>query len=203
GAGLVVARAFRTYYAGRGGFKLGVDLVGGTILIYEVDLNKLPDGQLPPDWNPQELARRLKARIDPNDLYNITIRAMSNTRFEIILPTGGQHQIRAEEEAWHDLLHKVEEKYPDHAYRVPPGHVVQLGAAINAQYPPDPDDPKTDVARIRSFVEENYKAPRDAKAWDALLDKASAEYPPRGYVVGRGKVTELASEVAQQHPEAG
>src|SRR3954451_17268812 len=121
-AALVVGLAFRNYYAGRGGFKLGVDLVGGTILIYEVDLNKLPEGKLPGDWNPQELARRLKARIDPNDLYNITIRAMSSTRFEIILPTGGQPQIRAEEEAWRALLDLVEQKYPFEAYKVPPGH---------------------------------------------------------------------------------
>jgi SecD/SecF fusion protein len=201
-AAVVVGLAFRNYYAGRGGFRLGVDLVGGTILIYEVDVSRLPDGQLPPDWDPRELARRLKARVDPNDLYNVTIRAVSNTRFEIILPTGGQHQIEAEERAWKDLLRKVEEKYPVRAYKVPPGHVTELVAAINAQYPPDPDEPKTDVARIRSFIEENYKAPRDAKAWDALLEKSDAEYPPQGYVLGRGKVTELAGEVAQQHPEA-
>ncbi len=76
---------------GQGGFKLGVDLVGGTILIYEVDPTKLPPG-----WDhkqAQELASRLKSRIDPSDLYNMSIRAVSDTRFEIIMPTGGTHQV--------------------------------------------------------------------------------------------------------------
>src|SRR5262249_53544138 len=38
--GLIVARAFHLYQRGEGGFKLGVDLVGGTILVYEVDESK-------------------------------------------------------------------------------------------------------------------------------------------------------------------
>src|SRR5438874_2406281 len=39
-AGWAVGRAFYLYEQGRGGFKLGVDLVGGTILVYEVDPDK-------------------------------------------------------------------------------------------------------------------------------------------------------------------
>src|SRR5689334_14057340 len=82
---IVVVRAGMAYWQGKGGFRLGVDLVGGTILIYEVDVSKFDKGELPADWNPQELARRLKSRIDPNDLYNISIRVVGKTRFEIIL----------------------------------------------------------------------------------------------------------------------
>ena len=37
----IVGKAFYEYDQGKGGFKLGVDLVGGTILIYEVDVNKV------------------------------------------------------------------------------------------------------------------------------------------------------------------
>jgi preprotein translocase subunit SecD len=33
----IVGRAVQKYQAGEGGFKLGVDLVGGTILVYEID----------------------------------------------------------------------------------------------------------------------------------------------------------------------
>ena len=44
-AGLVVAYAFRSYAQGEGGFKLGVDLAGGTDLIYEIDLDKFTDEQ--------------------------------------------------------------------------------------------------------------------------------------------------------------
>ena len=50
----IVGNAFYNYLHGKGGFKLGVDLAGGTILIYEVDVDKFPDQKLPADWNPQE-----------------------------------------------------------------------------------------------------------------------------------------------------
>jgi SecD/SecF fusion protein len=67
-------------------FRLGVDLVGGTILVYEVDASK-QQGEVQPD----ELAAALKRRIDPADLLNVTIRPIKSDppRVEIILPTGG------------------------------------------------------------------------------------------------------------------
>ena len=34
---VIVAWAFQHYREGKGGFRLGVDLVGGTILVYQVD----------------------------------------------------------------------------------------------------------------------------------------------------------------------
>jgi SecD/SecF fusion protein len=70
------------------GIKLGVDLVGGTILVYEVDVSKFPNGEMPSDYKPEQLIAALKRRIDPADLYNITIRPISKTRVEIIMPTG-------------------------------------------------------------------------------------------------------------------
>ena len=68
---------------------LGVDLVGGTILVYEVDDTKPRD-----NTKAEDLAAALKRRIDPADLYNITIRPVPTNppRVEIILPTGGSHQ---------------------------------------------------------------------------------------------------------------
>src|SRR5438874_1593536 len=67
---VVVGLAMTRYNAGQGGFKLGVDLVGGTILVYEID----PDRKLQEGYKPEQLAAALKRRIDPNDLYNVTIR---------------------------------------------------------------------------------------------------------------------------------
>src|SRR5262249_17794706 len=84
-AAAVVAVAFRKYEQDQGGFKLGVDLAGGTILVYEVDESK----KLPDNYKPEELAASLKRRIDPTDLYNITIRPVGDKRVEIILPTSG------------------------------------------------------------------------------------------------------------------
>jgi SecD/SecF fusion protein len=81
-AGLMVAWAFYAYQHGQGGFKLGVDLVGGTILVYEVDPNKKLE-----DYKPEQMAARIKRRIDPADLYNYTVRPVGQDRVEIILRT--------------------------------------------------------------------------------------------------------------------
>ena len=213
---VVVGKAFTDYWAGRGGFKLGVDLVGGTILIYEVDKSKLdkkPNGD--PDWSyqqAQELARRLKSRLDPSDLFNMSIRVADREgyRFEIIMPTGGTHQIRAEDEVWKALLDKVETadkgKYRIQKYIVPAGQKVRLLAEISAQYP------ERNVAEIQGFIDENYKDAKtgkplgqdvkpDEKQWEALLAKASepGKYPPKNYEVGRGRLLELADQIFEQH----
>src|ERR1700683_3071499 len=79
-AAWVTTNATLGYYRGdSGGFKLGVDLVGGTILVYEIDLRKNQDADANKKaFNPlsdiNNLAETLKRRIDPNDLKNITIR---------------------------------------------------------------------------------------------------------------------------------
>ena len=93
-AGVAVAVAGYRYERGEGGFKLGVDLVGGTILVYEIDQEKemQKSQELRDKYKPEDLAAALKRRIDPNDLKNVTIRPVSKTRVEIILPTGGAHQ---------------------------------------------------------------------------------------------------------------
>src|SRR5438552_3973006 len=80
------------------GAKFGVDLVGGTILVYEIDLRKsakefdakgkkkdegkdgkkkegeVRDQAYDPIRDITVLAEALKRRIDPNDLKNVTIR---------------------------------------------------------------------------------------------------------------------------------
>src|SRR3954468_9965528 len=101
----IVAWAVNQYVHGRGGFRMGVDLVGGTILVYEVDETKLPQ-----DFKAEDLANALKRRIDPSDLYNTTIRPIQGTppRVEIILPTGGKYQIDAEQRNWNKLLREAE-----------------------------------------------------------------------------------------------
>src|SRR5205814_2318704 len=64
---------------------------------------------------PEQLAAALKKRIDPKDLYNVTIRPVSSTRVEIILPTGGARQSQRAEAAWKEVLTAVEnsDKYRD------------------------------------------------------------------------------------------
>src|SRR5579864_4744512 len=118
-AGWVTANAVAKYMNGEpGGFKLGVDLVGGTILVYEIDTRKQleQNKKYDPLENTRLLAESLKRRIDPNDLYNITIRpAGGEARVEIILPTGGVYRAQKAEKAWNDLVadltDKMEKKY--------------------------------------------------------------------------------------------
>jgi SecD/SecF fusion protein len=79
-AGIVVAEAFVNNW-----FLLGVDLSGGTILVYEVDRTKTKD-----TYSGQELADALKRRVDPADLLNATIRSVAGgDRVEIVLPLRG------------------------------------------------------------------------------------------------------------------
>ena len=109
---VVVARAFTLYEAGEGGFNLGVDLVGGTDLVYEVDQSRWPDGVVPQDYSVEKLTAKLKQRIDPADLYNIRITPLSKTRIEIVLPTGGQKYAEAHERAWQALVEEVKKEWP-------------------------------------------------------------------------------------------
>jgi SecD/SecF fusion protein len=105
----VVAWAYNQFENGQGGFRLGVDLAGGTILVYEVDPTKMPE-----NFKAEDLAAALKRRIDPADLYNITIRPVQGNppRVEIILPTGGQRQAKAEQKQWDTVLKEAAGDFP-------------------------------------------------------------------------------------------
>ena len=94
------------------GFRLGVDLSGGTILVYEVDQSKMTE-QARQTFKPEDLAASLKRRIDPADLYNVTIRPVPGDppRVEIILPTGGRTQALARSTEWQGVLNQVKAKY--------------------------------------------------------------------------------------------
>jgi SecD/SecF fusion protein len=104
-AAIVVVEAFA-----HDRFKLGVDLVGGTILVYEIDTRKLQvEGKEKEIQDPKvlasNLADKLKNRIDPNDLYNVVIRPVGGEgRVEIILPTGGVKRAEEADKEWQALL---------------------------------------------------------------------------------------------------
>ncbi len=105
--GIVSYAYYRYQYVDGGGFRLGVDLVGGTILVYEIDDTKTKDTSYKRD----DLTNALKKRIDPTDLYNITIRSAGENRVEIILPTGGLHQQRIEKKNWEKLIKDAAEHF--------------------------------------------------------------------------------------------
>src|SRR6266849_5437683 len=198
----VVAYAYNVYLQGGNGFKMGVDLAGGTDLIYEVDLDKFPSGKPPDNYKPEQLAAALKRRIDPADLYNVTIRPVGEYRVEIILPTGGKHQAEAEEKTWNDLLDEVAVEWKPKDYHVGVGRTVELIARINEQYP---DVPVTDPEKhqgIKDFIEQNYKEPapgtdkeKQEAAWKKLLAEVAKKWPPKRYEVGRGRLQVLVNRV--------
>jgi SecD/SecF fusion protein len=159
-AAWAVSRAFYLYEQGRGGFKLGVDLVGGTILVYEVD----PDKKQQDNYEPQQLAAALKRRIDPADLYNVTIRPVSTTRVEIILPTGGKHQAEVERQAWDELIEQVKQEWPvlqDTELNVQRGHVNELVQRINEQFQTAKVEVK--LEDIETFINARYKESQERR----------------------------------------
>jgi SecD/SecF fusion protein len=178
-------------------FKLGVDLAGGTDLIYQVNQASLDKSK---DVDIQALAATIKRRIDPVDLYNVTVRPIGNTRVEIILPTGGTLQAKNEQAEWDKLLQDTFEHWPIKEYRVAVGRKTELLADVNAQYP------DLSVQEIEQFIAEHYKpkAGADAdntEAWQKLLTAVSKQWPPKGYDVSRGRLQELVTRVREQYPD--
>ena len=68
--------------------KLGIDLSGGTILVYEVEREHLPPG-----FNMDELIAALKKRADPEGVKEIPIRKIGGNRIEIILPQASNEEV--------------------------------------------------------------------------------------------------------------
>ena len=81
---VLVAAAAWTLYPPSKTLKPGIDLAGGTSLIYEIDAEGLKDEET------KDLAQRmitvLRRRIDPANIQNLVWRPQGNTRFEIQMP---------------------------------------------------------------------------------------------------------------------
>src|SRR5262245_66411256 len=82
--------------------KRGIDLSGGTILVYEVDRSNLPPG-----FNMDELVSALKKRADPEGVKEIPIRKIGSNRIEIILPEASNEEV---EEVKKMLVDEIEER---------------------------------------------------------------------------------------------
>src|SRR5262245_53159880 len=68
--------------------KLGIDLSGGTILVYEVVKENLPA-----NFNMDELISALKQRVNPEGVLDIPIRKIGGSRIEIILPEASAEEV--------------------------------------------------------------------------------------------------------------
>jgi len=80
---LVVLAAW-TLYPPNKTLKPGIDLAGGTSLIYEIDTHGLKEADKK-DLS-QKLITVLRRRIDPANIQNLIWRPQGSTRFEIQMP---------------------------------------------------------------------------------------------------------------------
>ncbi|WP_337176057.1 protein translocase subunit SecD [Paludisphaera sp.] len=69
--------------------KLGIDLSGGTILVYEVT----KESASAPNFDMQELIAALKQRADPQGVKETPIRNIGGNRIEIILPKASPEEV--------------------------------------------------------------------------------------------------------------
>ena len=84
--GLLTAVGLAAMWPPREKLKLGIDLSGGTILVYEAD-------NLPRGISLDELIGALRKRINPEGVLDIPIRKIGNNRIEIILPQASPEEV--------------------------------------------------------------------------------------------------------------
>ena len=85
--------------------KGGIDLVGGTSLLYEIDTKGLtPDQQAN---LAQRVMRVLKDRVDPRGQMNLEWRPVGHTRLEIRMPRPSQEAL-ARKEAYNEVIDRID-----------------------------------------------------------------------------------------------
>lgn len=92
--GITTLLGFIAFWPPESKLKTGIDLSGGTILVYEVKKDNQPT-----NFDMDELITSLKRRINPEGVLDIPIRKLGGDRIEIILPyhRSGDQKAAAEE----------------------------------------------------------------------------------------------------------
>src|SRR5262249_41515695 len=138
----------------------------------------------PENFKAEDLAAALKRRIDPADLYQITIRPVPTTppRVEIILPTGGQHQARIERQHWEQLLQEAGVKFAHDAQALP-----EIPRGSNSKSTLLEEIGKVQTRQVEAWVK---KETSDKKKWKAVLADAARAYPVPGQEEPYAKIPE-------------
>ncbi|MDA0285542.1 MAG: protein translocase subunit SecD, partial [Planctomycetota bacterium] len=71
-------------------FRLGIDLAGGTNLVYRVDLDKADDSGKDIDRSLDNMVGAIARRINPSGTEEVTVRRVGSDRIEIIIPGADQ-----------------------------------------------------------------------------------------------------------------
>ncbi|HWB55171.1 MAG TPA: hypothetical protein VG722_13295, partial [Tepidisphaeraceae bacterium] len=86
--------------------KPGIDMAGGTSLLYEI---KVPPGTAPNPRLSEEVMEALKKRVDPNGVRNLVWRPQGADRLEIEMPlTGNEAQNEAIREKFADAQRQLD-----------------------------------------------------------------------------------------------
>ncbi len=83
-----VLTALSIWFIADRGLKRGIDLAGGTILVYEVS-----DKEAPVGFKMDDLVAAIKKRVNPDGVREITIREVGGRRVEIILPEATDEEV--------------------------------------------------------------------------------------------------------------
>lgn len=98
---------FPSFNPKRPDLKPGIDMVGGTSLLYEI---KPPEGGVYSENLAEQVAASLKKRVDPDGVRNLIWRPQGNTRLEIQMPlTRSSGDATAKRQAFADAQRKLEE----------------------------------------------------------------------------------------------
>jgi SecD/SecF fusion protein len=91
----------------RTNLKPGIDMVGGTSLVYEI---KPPEGSTAADNLAERVMESLKKRVDPDGVRNLIWRPQGNTRLEIQMPlTGNSDKAKEIRKQFDDSVRKLNE----------------------------------------------------------------------------------------------
>ncbi len=79
----------------KGELQRGVDLAGGTILVYEIDPGKITGDQSDPEQRivSEDLIEPLTRRINPSGTQEIVLRPYGDTQIEIIVPAVDENEV--------------------------------------------------------------------------------------------------------------
>ena len=87
------------------GLKGGIDLSGGTDLVYQLNVPR--DYQGSPNHLAQQVISILRRRVDPDNVHNLVWRVLSGARIEIEMPLADQ-AARQAQQAYHQLILRLQ-----------------------------------------------------------------------------------------------
>ena len=103
--GIVLLVVLAGYEIAKNGFKLGIDLAGGTTLLFEIDTSGMTESAK--SEAAETTIRVLRERIDPGNQMNLIWRPQGTSRIEIQMPSASE-ETRSRRMAYQQLRATLE-----------------------------------------------------------------------------------------------